>query len=254
MKKDRFYAETGTTDELVYKSAIAFAFEYARQDVNIKKIVLLIGTKQNTGWFELLFGKDNVKHLFSGVKNENGPLLKIETKRTYQGGRDSSEIVITCGLDSIDIYEIDDYSSIAAIIVIPWLINGISKWLQTWSPIEFRTGKSYAAVQSNRPNCIVRMAMDDLSTINMSDGRVTHPLDKDRMKTTIRSLHKYEPSLNGSALLKYLVSELGWPIHVADEIERLIDTLQGGKSFKGGEMTGLQNYYKRWAEKCKENQ
>lgn len=87
-------------------------------------------------------------------------------------------------------------------------------------------------------------------SINMSTG-ISHPMDNDRAKTFIKALHKYEPELNADIVGSYLVRELNWDTRHAKDIEKLIETLNSGRFFKGGEKTGLQDYYKRWKNECK---
>lgn len=87
-------------------------------------------------------------------------------------------------------------------------------------------------------------------SINMSTG-ISHPMDNDRAKTFIKALHKYEPELNADIIGSYLVRELNWETRFAKDIEKLIETLNSGSFFKGGEKTGLQNYYKKWKNECK---
>ena len=44
--------------------------------------------------------------------------------------------------------------------------------------------------------------------------------------------------------------DLGWFARHADEIKTLIDKLNGGKPFHGGDKTSLQHDYKRGIEEC----
>jgi predicted component of type VI protein secretion system len=250
MSKQRFFIATSGNDDEAYKEAMQYACKVAANDSEIKKVVLLIHTKQNTGWFERLFGSDTVKQLFRGTTFKNcGPVFKFETKKTYNDGYTPSEIVISCALDSDDVFPIDDFYSVKAIIAIPWLANGLDKWVQTWNPTEIR-GNQQAVKVYPEPTCIVKKAMQDLTdSINMSTG-ISHPSDEEQAKTYILALHKYEDSLNADIVGSYLVKELNWDTDHAKDIEKLINTLNNGKFFKGGRRTGLQNYYKQWKNDC----
>ena len=79
---------------------------------------------------------------------------------------------------------------------------------------------------------------------------ITHPSDNERAKTFILALHKYEAKLDANQVAGFLIRELGWATDAAQEIAKLIATLNEGKFFKGGERTGLQHHYKRWQEEC----
>ncbi len=249
MSKRRFYIDTQGNDDSAYREAMLYACKLADEDQEIKQVVLLIHTQQNTGWFERLFGQDTVKQLFKGTTFKNcRPSFKFETRRTYRDrGTNPSQIVITCGLDAEDVLPIDDFHSVKAIIAIPWLRNGLQKWVQTWSPIELR-GNQQAVVAYPEPSCIVKKAMEELTSTTTG---ISHPSDEEQAKTFIRALHKYEPSLDANVVGAYLVKELKWDTDHAKDIENLINTLNSGRRFQGGSITGLQHHYKRWKEECK---
>jgi hypothetical protein len=250
MSKNRFFIATSGNDDNAYLEAIDYACKLANHDPEIKRVVLLLLTKNNAGWFERLFGQVVVKQLFNGTKFKDcKPEFKFETRKTYSDSFSPSEIVITCGLDSEDVLPIDDFYSVKVIIAIPWLRNGLEKWVQIWEPTELR-GNQQSVAKYPEPSCIVKKAMQDLTEgINLSTG-ITHPLDEEQAKTFILALHKYEPNLDADILGAYLVRELNWDTDQAKQVEKLITILNNGKYFKGGQRTGLQNYYKQWKEEC----
>lgn len=250
MNKQRFYIDTQGNDDEAYREAMQFACTLADEDNEITRVVLLVSTKQNTGWFERLYGKEVEKRLFTGTKFKDcKPLFKFETKKTYNDNYKPSEIVITCGLDAEDVLKIDDFYSVKAIIAIPWLPDMLQKWVQTWNPTELRGNQNAVAAYAN-PSCVVIKAMEDLTrSINMSTG-IHHPSDEEQAKTYILALHKYEPLLDANVVGSYLVRELSWNTNHAKDVEKLINTLSKGKHFQGGRRTGLQLYYKQWKKEC----
>lgn len=252
MSKQRFYIDTLGNDDQAYKEAMSFACNLADKDSQIKRVILLISTKQHTGWFERLFKQEIVNQLFKGKQFNNcKPIFKFETKKNYKNTSPSSEIVITCGLNEEDIFPIDDFSSVKAIIVIPWLREKIQKWVQTWNPIELR-GTESNSLPYPEPSCIIKRAMEVLTrSINLTEG-LSHTLDINLVKTFIRALHKYESSLDSNVVGAYLIKELEWQTKDAKKIENLIVSLNTGGFFQGGETEGLQNYYKEWKKKCNE--
>jgi len=249
----KFYIDTEANDDDAYQLAMSFACELSKKDSDIENVILYIHTKRNTGWFDRLYGPETVKKLFKGARFNDCPaLFKFETKLTYKSSMysNSTDIVICCGIDSEDILKIDNYSSVKYIIAIPWLRELTEKWIRTWNAVEI-SGKGSSNDNYPEPTCIVKKAMEHLTnTINMSTG-IHHPMDNDRAKTYIRALHKYESELNADIVGAYLVRELNWSTEHAKDVEKLINTLNNGKYFKGGERKGLQNYYKRWKLECK---
>ena len=63
MAKQRFFIATSGPDDEAYRDAMNYACELAEKDTEINKIVLLISTKQNTGWFERLYSREIVQKL-----------------------------------------------------------------------------------------------------------------------------------------------------------------------------------------------
>ena len=249
----KFYIDTEGNDDQAYALAMQYACELAKKDNEIFRIILFINTKQNTGWFERLYGSVVVKKMFNGYKFSDCTVpFKFETKLTYKeaGFSNSYEIVICCGLDSDDIFKIDDYYSVKYVIAIPWIKKWTQKWISTWDAIEI-SGKQIEKIELPEPSPIVKVAMQHLTnTINMSTG-INHPMDNEKAKTYLRALHKYEPELNPDIVGAYLIRELGWETKFAKDIEKLITTLNSGSFFKGGEKTGLKDYYKNWQKECK---
>ncbi|MFI8605161.1 hypothetical protein ACIGCP_11905 [Cellulophaga baltica] len=249
MSKERYYINTQGNDDEAYREAMHFALELTKKGMDAKTVILLARTKQNVGWLERLFDRQTVKKLFRGLRFENSePLFLIKTVKTYTEYSASNDIVIGMGLDSDDLMKLDDYYDVKAIISIPWLNESIQSWVKTWSPTDLRTKEKPTAFSMPEP--IVQMAMKELtSNINMSTG-IRNSFDNDRAKTYIRALHKYSV-LDGEIVMAYLVRELGWDSDNATDVKKLIDTLNNGKYFKGGDKTYLKNHIKSWEEDVK---
>ena len=141
---------------------------------------------------------------------------------------------------------LDDYYGVKYIVAIPWLKDKTMPWISRWNAEEI-TGKKEEKL-GDEVSDIVKVALAELTaSINMSTG-IVNPFDNSRAKTYIRALHKYEPELKPEAIVSYLVTELGWTSSQANDVGKLITTLNDGGFFRGGEKTGLQFHYKRWKE------
>jgi len=248
----RFYINTSGNDDEAYRFAIEFACKLANNESNIQKIILYIANKQSTGWFERIYNKETVKKLFNGIKFENCPaIFKFETIKTIKKiySDVASTIVISCGMNSNELFEIDEFQNINYIIAIPWLFEATEKWIRTWHAINLENKKADKTYPE--PNCIIKTALKELTdSINITTG-IQHSLDEHRAKTYLRALHKYEEALEPEIISAYLIRELNWTPDHAFEVEKLINMLNSGKHFKGGEKNDLQYYYKNWQEKCK---
>lgn len=250
MNKKRYYIDTFSTDDKAYEEAIKFADKLAVKNNEIKKVILLISTKQANKWFERIYNKAIVKKLFVGTRLNNFlPIFKFETKRNINDNVSQSVIVITCGLDSEDILKIDNFSSIKAIIAIPWTIEGIQQWLKAWNPLELRSNKVAFTVNPN-PKCIVMEALEDLTaSINIIDIFV-HKNDEKKVKKYLFTLYKNNEILESEQIFSYLINRLNWPIASAIKIKELINTINNGKLFDGLEDIDTSLLYAEWAKRC----
>jgi len=244
---ERYYINTMGNDDDAYREAMQFACELVNNGMEVGTVILLARTKRTVGWLKRLYGDDVVKKLFTGVKFENClPTFLIQTVRSYTNFTATSDIVIAMGLDDGDLMKLDDYDEVKAIISIPWLRENVQRWVSTWSPTEIRTNQQAERFPSPEP--VVQIALRELtSNINLSTG-IHHGHDNDRAKMYIRALNKYS-TLDGNTVMAFLVRELGWDSDHANDVKKLIDTLNAGKYFQGGQRTGLKNYYKRWQKK-----
>jgi len=91
---------------------------------------------------------------------------------------------------------------------------------------------------------VARVAFDLLaSNFNKT---CPHPLDIERAKTTIRTLHKYANNLDPESVKSYLISNCHFNPKDASKISKYLTTLQNGGSFHGGIKTGLKAIYNNW--------
>ena len=237
-----------------YAKAFVFAEELAKQDSSVKRIVCYIHTKTNIGYFEPFFEQRFIKRLFEGnviVSGFTVPLT-IATQITYAKSQyvsSSNDIVIAFGMDLEDLEVLDDYYCVKYIIAVPWLKDKTMPWVRRWNAEEISGKNTSPSASASSLSDVAKVAFKDLTdSINMSTG-ISHPYDNSQAKTYIRALYKYEPSLQAEAVVSYLVTELGWTSMYANDVGKLISTLNHGRDFRGGTKTGLQVYYKHWKDK-----
>ena len=250
---NRFYVNIAQDgyDEKSYARAIIFADEIAKKDPEVNRIVLYIHTKVNTGYFGHFFDEKTIKKLFDGNIHLEGFQVPftIETVFTYEKCKYSTsnkDIVLAFGMDLKDLEIIDDYYCTKYIVAIPWIKDKTMPWVKRWNAIEISSGLSTTSSSSSSLSDITKTALKELTDlINLSTG-ISHPDDNSRAKTYIRALFKYEDSLEAEDVVSYLTTELGWSTAHAKDVGCLITTLNEGRSFKGGDKTGLNALYNRW--------
>lgn len=248
MSVERFYFKTEA------RKALKFAISKAQEQNTIKRVVLYIDTQDNLGWFDELFSRDFTKRL---LKEEailqEGVRACIKTKKTYHDATSSSEDVVLCfGTDSRDLRRLEDMTGVKCMILIPSLeSDSAEEWIRSRN-VNVIDAETRKAVEPEQPTAIVKMVLKLLTeSINLSTG-ILHPSDERLAKTYIRALHRYENRLDGLVVDAYLVNHLEWCAKHAQEVKRLIDILNDGRYFKGGDTKGLAALYKSWKKKVGE--
>lgn len=245
--RSRFYVDSEPNDDNAIAEAMAHACVLAKGESRRCKIVFLSHTLSNTAWFQRLIGESQAKELVNGIElPEFNAHLKTESLKTF---KNNADIVVTCALDDKELLNLESTSSARVIIAVPWQKKGLEKWLSTYQPTDLRTNRP--ASSSPEPNCIIKTALKNLTNlVNISNG-INHPSDRETAKTYVRTLHKYEDTIDPNVVRTYLIAKLGWAPNHADDVVKLFETLNAGKFFQGGERTGLQKIYKRWKDACK---
>lgn len=243
----RFYIDSHGPDDDAAKQIIRKAIELEMQLGNVSRIVFVAHGLQHDGWLERLYGSNAAKKLRTGAQLPQSAILaKFESLKTYQP-RDF-EIIITLGLDSDEILLLDDNYDINAILALPWVENGVNKWANITNAINI--DDNIAANSFANPPCIVIKALEALTrSINMSTG-LLNSSDDNMAKTYLRALVKYSIPLQQVEIESYLIKHLNWTKEHADHLLKIIEKINEGRSFQGGEKTGLQHHFNRWKEAC----
>jgi len=247
---ERYYIKTMGNDDDAYKEAIEFACNHVSTLNEESQIILYALFKSNVGWLTRIYDDKTVKLMFKGHKfSDCDSLIKIETKKTINKYHSSPNWIVVCmGMDSDTVLELENIYGISTIIAIPWLSDGLDKWIKNLGAKELRGNEIPDDVQD--PNCIVIQALNELTqNINMSTG-ITNPNDERRAKTIVRTFKKYNIDVDSDQIEGYLIRVLFWKASHAKQFSDLIRKIETGKRFQGGDKTGLQHYYKKWKTNC----
>lgn len=245
MEKIRYY--NNNTGPIKEAEVLAFkkALQLCKEMENISEVVLLVHTKNNTGYLERIFGTRNLNLYFKGIRlDPTYPVFKIETVRTFSDSWKRSIILVCFGLRSDELSKYEDFESVKAIIAHQWKDPDVQNWAKSWGAINLDSEEKIKKMPF--PNEVAQEAFNDLSnSINMSTG-ITHPMDEEKCKTYLRALYKYNYRLDPAEIFAYLTTELNWESNHANDVIKLINKLNSGGYFTGGAKTGLQNYIKDW--------
>lgn len=226
-----------------------YACEVAKELGDIKRIVLVVRSRQDTDLIGNIIPNIDIDKLFSGYKSsENDFLIKIETIKTYTGSSSNRDILICCDLDSNDVYKLEDLFGIKAIIAMTSSEENIQEWIKTRNVINIET-KEQEFIEE--PSDIAKIALEELiNGINISTG-LRQPSGIKKAKVILKVLSEYELELDPMVLEAYLANSLNCPTKHSREIKDLYIELKGMKVMKGLVKDEIIEIYKSWTDTLK---
>ena len=137
-------------------------------------------------------------------------------------------------------------------MAVSWLKDSLTEWVRRWNAecIYGEEIKGEVAEDSNL--ALLRIALKEMDIRMFGSKDFHHPDDENTCKTYIRTFHKYMPKVTSSQIEDILVTELNWTSGNAAQVGELLDRLKNDRTFRGGDKTGLVNYYKGWKNKLAE--
>ena len=247
----RYYANVQGADPDAIEACLKKANEIIANDPDIDRIVLYTYTKNNFDTVARIFGVENVKRMEKQpvrFKDLAKPVQCL-TERTFNDYYQQSFVVICCHMDSKAMQKVDDFRSAKYIMAVSWLKDGLAGWVKRWNA-ECIYGEESKQVNANDDNlALLRIALEEMDIRMFESKDFHHPDDENTCKTYIRTFHKYMPDVTSSQIEDILVTELNWRSDNAAQVGELLDWLKNGRTFRGGDKTGLVKYYKGWKEK-----
>lgn len=245
--RERYFIQTQGPNDAAFAALIQRAIEIENRLGGIERIVFVAHGLNNSGWLERQYGRDGVTKLKKGAQLPGSNITaRFESLKNYDTVE--NEILITMGLRSDEILLLDDNPGIAAILALPWAPDDVDKWSRICEAINIETGA--IADPYNDPDCIVKRALIDLTeSINMATG-LHHSSDDDLAKTYLRTLLKYEYPLPELDIEACLINDLDWRKEYADQLLAIINKINNGRSFQGGDKTNLKYHIDRWRKEC----
>jgi len=127
---------------------------------------------------------------------------------------------------------IDNLPGVTDVLVIPWTIQGVQYWIDTWGAIELGSASQVAA-RKPFSNPVVEAALEALAErVNLSTG-ILHPLDRTGAIDLFRILPDkgipYDPQEIGA----WLVSHGGWRPSYADDVRKVAEAILARKALRG---------------------
>ena len=248
---NRYYANVQGPDPDAILACLKKTNEIIANDPDVDRIVLYSYTKHNFYTVARIFGPENVLRMEKQpvrFKNLAKPVQCL-TERTFNDWNQQACIVICCHMDSKAVQKVDDFRSAKYVMAVSWLKDELAGWVKRWNA-ECVYGDVIKNASSENDNlALLRIALEEMDIRMFESKDFHHPDDENTCKTYIRTFHKYMPEVTSSQIEDILVTELNWKSGYAAQVGELLDRLKNGRTFRGGDKTGLVQYYKRWKEK-----
>ena len=187
--------------------ALQKAFEAAIAN-NINEVSLVCATRGNLlgGIFQDYLGETRIKNLLKGekihLKNEVYLSFKLPKDCT---SRDTPKVLLA-GYLSLDLMDIIDANTqLKAVVFLPWNADEGKRWLSMWVPNVEVIGSEWAT------NTLPFELSDEIEKVLASIifKSVTHPNDKDRVKTKLKDLKTKGYFLNAEDAKSWAIKN-GW--------------------------------------------
>lgn len=153
----------------------------------------------------------------------------------------SNAYILCLYYDISDLEKVDDkVMDNSVIVVIEWEKNDCKAWLDRWNNDE--------GIKKNWSSDFPETIYKGLYILSFRINKKSHnSFDDEKIRTTIRVIHKYAPDVSLSKVKDVLIAEMNWNSKYADEFVDLLGGLRIGKHFRGGIKTGLKNEYQSWS-------
>lgn len=251
---NRYYANVQGADPDAILACLKKANEIIADDPDVECIVLYSYTKHNFSTVARIFGQEKVLRMEAQPVRfkELAKPVQCLTERTFNDWNQRSCIVICCHMDSKAVQKVDDFCSAKYVMAVSWLKDELAGWVKRWNA-ECIYGEEINEVNVSDNNmALLQIALEEMDS-RMFGSKDFHNLDDENTcKTYIRTFHKYMPEVTSSQIEDILVTELNWTNGNAAQVGELLDRLKNGRTFHGGDKTGLVNYYKGWKRKLAE--
>jgi len=245
--RERYFIQTQGPNDAAFTLLIQKAIEIENRVGTIERIVFVAHGLNNSGWLERQYGRDGVTKLKKGSQLPGSNVTaKFESLKNYDTVE--NEILITMGLRSDEILLLDDNLGIAAILALPWASDDVDKWSRICEATNVEV--NVVAEPYDDPDCVITRALIDLTeSINMTTG-LSHSSDDNLAKTYLRALIKHNYTLPEPEIEAYLINNLDWMKENASQLLSIINRINNGRSFQGGDKTNLKYHIDRWRKEC----
>jgi hypothetical protein len=254
-QRSSLYIKTEGVNEQAIAKGLAWLVALGNNDVNKRSALLAVPLKANLqDAISSVMRETNVKRLGKGEKvtisNSNVQISLLTERKTIYSW-DGPILVIYPTKRLLD--KIDGLTEVTDVLVIPWTLEEVQFWVDTWSAIELGANPQ-AKTAKPFSNPIVEAALENLTRrVNLSTG-ITHPRDRSLTIELFKILRDNEISYNPDEVRAWLVLH-GWNPEDADNVKQVaIDVLARKRLRSDGQSRWRKDILEIWKEGAKKKQ
>jgi len=142
----------------------------------------------------------------------NGPVLAVHPSRAL--------------LDKID-----DLYGVTDVLVIPWRLDEVKPWINTWRVPELRVSPTSSPISPKFSNPEVEVRLKEISHMNSGDN-FGHPNDHKRIVQIFRDFRKRKVNYDPEEIRAWMIREGGCDSEAADVVKKIAADILAGKKIR----------------------
>ena len=226
------HSQAGEYQHAIMKG-VTWLMQLATGDANKRSAVLAVPTVSNLrGDISSVIGDKAVATFGKGqtVLLDNLVEVSLMTERKTLYSCNGPILAIYPTKKLLD--QIDSLPGVKDVLVIPWQIQEVQYWIDTWAATELGAAPQ-VTIRKPVSNPIVEAALEALTErVNLSTG-ILHPPDRAAAVDLFRILHDNDIPYDPGEIRAWLVSQGGWRPSDADDAKKVAEATLAGKALKG---------------------
>lgn len=247
----RFYHPIASDAKRDYLCAIEKAFDLAKMDSNLKDFVIVGKSKSSLEIIKSIFGKAFSK-MKSGYKFPDCPLVfRTESVRTFKSKCNQNSIILSCNLQSTDLFYLEEFPCVKAVIAIARPLDIPERWIKIWRPAaDLRRNEIIEPY--GEPSCVSKIALASLTKI-LDLSQEFNAYSRRLIKSYLLLLKQREQVLPGDAVA-FLIRDQHWSYKSAKFVGDMISILQLQRATLSSKSSQkvLEAEYDLWKQQCDE--
>jgi hypothetical protein len=233
---------------------IAWLIQLAESDTSKRSALLAVPTHSNLrGYISSVIGDKAVARFNKGQTVILNDLVEVylltERKVLYSWNGPVLAIYPTKRL----LDKIDSLPGVTDVLVIPWTIQEVQDWIDTWAATELGAAHQ-VATRKPFSNPIVEAALEALTErVNLSTG-ILDTSDRAAAIDLFMILRDSGISYDPKEIRAWLVSQGGWRPSDADDVKSVAEAILAGKALRGHRRTWSDDILEIFEQRAKKKQ